>query len=91
MAAKLLTSSGAFATSGTNARVLGLILTGTHATTIGTAVVKAGGSSGTNVTITHYVGPGETVQIDLRGYGVIGDYLTLSNAQGHVHFQPDRA
>lgn len=92
MAAKIVNTSGAFATSGSNTRVLGLILTGTAAVdTVGTAVIKTGGTGGTEATTTFYVDGGKTVQLDLRGFNVIGDFITLANCASMVHFKPSIA
>ena len=85
MAAKILSTSGAFAASGQPARVLSLVVSASGG--VGTAVIKAGGSSGSAATITFSVLQNDTVQINLRGYGVIGDYLTLANATAMVEFQ----
>lgn len=84
MAWKNTAASAAFAASGSETRVQKLIISGSHATTIGTAILKTGGTGGTAQIGPLYVGPGETIQIDIPY--VKADFITLSNALAVVEF-----
>ncbi len=82
MAAKLMTASGALATSGANVRVMKMVLTAGAA--LGTAVFLTGGSGGTETSITFNAQNG-TCCIDLAPYNIIADYLTLSGVGCEAH------
>jgi hypothetical protein len=96
MASKYLEASGAITTSGYEARVLGVILT--NGAAVGdasgeTAVFKTGGTGGTQVGPIITLAGGQTVQLDLAGYNVIADYLTLgTNVNAFVRYmKPNKA
>ena len=88
MATKNLTSSAAIGTSGGEIRVQRITFSGSHATNIGNATLKTGGTSGTVQWGPFYVGPGETVQVDVPY--VKADYVTLADANAMVEFLTGR-
>jgi len=78
MANKLLTTSGAFATSGDNRRVYRVTMGATDA---GSLTLKTGGTGGT-ITWVCYSAANESVQLKVPG--IVADYATITGTTPYV-------
>ena len=83
MASKLLTSSGAFATSGSNTRVKNITVVAVGG--IGQCQIKSGGSGGTAVTADIRLLENTSIHVPLP-VNTVGDYAALTNAHVLVEF-----
>ena len=83
MAKKFMTSSGSIGTSGANTSIKRIVISGNHATEMGSISIQTGGSGGT-VVVTFYVQAGDTIPIRLPN--LVGDYISLTNCNCLVEY-----
>lgn len=70
-------ASAAIGTSGGQTKGKRILVSGSHATNIGTAELKTGGAAGTTVWKV-FMGPGEAHQFELPA-NIVFDYLTIAD------------